>query len=227
MPRRRSAPHTKWLPMAIGVALILAGLLILPQLNRGSDVVVPEPKDYWNLAQGNSLGREDAPLTIMEFSDFQCPHCQTWFRDVEPQFIQEFVVPGKVRFVYRTMGDFLGPESLLASMALYCAEEQGAFWPYHDALFLNAPLRPNTGAYSRQRLLTLADALDLDVDAFATCLREERYLERAMQDKREGFQYGVEGTPSFVLLTSHGEAYLLVGARPIEDFRQALAQLLP
>lgn len=226
MPKSQKRQHQHWLILAVGAALVLTGLLLLPQWHQGSDVVLPEPKPYWDLAQGNSLGVPDAPLTVIEFSDFQCVHCQRWFQEVEPQFLEEFVVPGTVRFVYRTMGDFLGPESLQASMALYCAEEQGAFWPYHDALFLNAPLRPNTGTYRTDRLVELARALNLDAQAFSTCLETQRYRDRALQDKQEGFQYGVEGTPSFVLMTQHGDAYLLVGAQPLANFRQAIAQLL-
>ncbi len=226
--RRQGSRPILWISVAVGVALILTGLLMFPQLRKQkADLVLPEMKPYYEeLADGNALGKPNAPLTVMEFSDFQCPHCQNWFRETEAQFIEEFVVPGKVRFVYRTMGDFLGPESLAAGMALYCAEEQGAFWPYHNILFLNPPVRPNSGAYSVERLVSMAEALGLDTQAFAACLEEGRYRDRAMQDKEEGIRLGVRGTPAFVFQTADGQTFLLEGAHPIASFRQAVSQLL-
>lgn len=228
--RRRRNPRGSWLILATGVALILAGLLMIPQLRkqqRASDIVVPEVKAYYQeLADGNALGSPDAPITVIEFSDFQCPHCQRWFQETEPAFVEEFVKTGKARFIYRTMGDFLGPESLAASMALYCAEEQGAFWPYHNILFANPPQRPNSGAYRVERLVAMAEALDLDVQAFETCLSEERYRDKAMQDQQDGMRFGVRGTPAFVFQTQDGRSFLLEGAHPIDSFRQAVNQLL-
>ncbi len=226
--RRQGSRPMLWISVAVGLALILTGLLMFPQLRKQqSDLVLPELKPYYQeLADGNALGSPDAPLTVMEFSDFQCPHCQRWFRETEAAFIEEFVIPGKVRFVYRTMGDFLGPESLNAGMALYCAEEQGAFWPYHAILFLNPPARPNSGAYAPERLVSMAEALGLDVQAFEACLKEERYRDRAMQDQQDGVRFGVRGTPAFVFQTQDGRSFLLEGAHPITSFRQAVAQLL-
>lgn len=228
-----------WILSGIGLALILAGLLILPQLRKQAspatseaglqkkgDFLVPEPKSYYNLADGNALGKPDAPLTVTEFSDFQCPHCQNWARDVEPLFIAEFVETGKVRFVYRSMGDFLGPESLLAAEALYCADDQGAFWPYHDILFANPSRRPNIGDYSKKRLVGMAEALGLDTLAFQQCLDEHRYRDRAMQDQKDGLRFGVRGTPAFLFQTQDGRYYLMEGEMPIEAFRNAIQQLL-
>ena len=223
-----------WILTGLGIALILAGLLVLPQLRKQqtqSEFVIPPKKPYYRLADGNALGKPDAPLTVTEFSDVQCPHCQRWARTVEAQFIQEFVIPGKIRFVYRSMGDFLGQESLWAAEAMYCAEEQGAFWPYHDILFANPPQQANSGAYSKERLVAMAQALaqaqnlDLDVEAFRQCLEEGRYEERARQDQVDGLRFGVRGTPSFVFQTQDGRFFLLEGAQPVEAFRYALRQL--
>ncbi len=234
-PRKRTSDSTMlWLFVGMGIALILAGVFMLPLLRQQKqqeqaeqgEFQLPGEKDYYALADGNALGDPNAPITIMEFSDVQCPHCQRWAREVESAFIEQFVKTGKVRFVYRSMGDFLGPESLLAAEGMYCAEEQGAFWPFHDTVFLNLPPRPNSGWYSEERLTAMARALGLDAEAFATCMKERRYRERALQDKEEGLRFGVRGTPAFVFQTQDGQLFLLEGAHPISSFQSAVQQLL-
>ncbi len=235
-PQRRGSSNrtTLWLFVGMGIALILAGIFAVPLLRKQKaqqaaeqgEFRLPGKKDYYALAQDNALGDPNAPITVMEFSDVQCPHCQEWARETEPAFIEQFVKTGKVRFIYRSMGDFLGPDSLMAAEGMYCAGEQNAFWPLHDTVFLNPPPRPNSGWYSEERLTAMARALGLDAEAFATCMKEHRYRERALKDKEEGLRFGVRGTPAFVFQTADGRMYLLEGAHPISSFQSAVQQLL-
>ncbi|NPA06472.1 MAG: thioredoxin domain-containing protein [Chloroflexi bacterium] len=236
LERRRRARRRKQMAVigAIvgGVLVMVAAIILIQQASRPkvdtSGIIKPEPKPYYEtLAHGNVLGDPDAPITIVEFSDFQCPHCQHFYRDVEPKLIEALVLPGKAKFMYRSMGKFIGEESLLAAEALYCAEEQGAFWPYHDILFLNAPQHgKDTGAYSMERLIAMAEVLGLDTKAFAQCLEEHRYRQRAEQDKLDGFTYGVQGTPTFIFLNENGEMiYRIDGAADVDAFIQAVEEL--
>lgn len=97
-----------------------------------------------------SLGRSDAPITIIEFADFQCPFCERFYKDAESGIIENYVKSGKVKFVFRNYA-FLGPESNIAAEGSYCASEQGKFWEYHNFLFDNQGPE-NSGTFSKESL---------------------------------------------------------------------------
>ncbi len=207
-----------------GVVLILAGILIWPQLKPVGDIVVitPQPRP---MADGNAMGDPNAPVTLIEFSDFQCPFCRRFAETTEPLLVEEYIATGKVRFVYRSFGNFIGQESLDAAEAAYCAGDQGKFWEYHDMLFANQT-GENVGAFTTKRLEAFAETLGLDMKAFRDCLSTHKYRDRAMQDQQEGRQAGIRATPSFILIAPDGSQQIIEGAQPIEVFRQAIDQAL-
>jgi protein-disulfide isomerase len=171
----------------------------LPVLNVSAD------DDPWT-------GAADAPVTIIEFSDFECPYCR---RSVP--ILKELLAtyPGKLKLVYR---DFPGPnhqKALSAAVAAQCAAEQSRFWEYHDALFTRQA--PATGWI----FFALAEDLGLHPSLFATCLKENRYREEVMKDLRDGLKLGVTSTPTFFI---NGRP--LVGARPFADFQAIIDPLL-
>ncbi len=230
--RARRRQQMAMLGMIVGVViLLLAGIIWWQAHSFQQEAARIEGKDYYaTLAHGNALGDPNAPITIVEFSDFLCPHCQNFYAKTEESLIKTLVEPGKVRFVYRTMGDAIGgPRSLAAGAGLYCALEQDAFWPYHDLLFLAAPqARGNSRIFSREHLLSLAAQLGLDTQSFAECLDSGRGKQRALQDKQEGSEvYGVNATPTFIFLDPQGQVLArLEGAYPIDAFVQQVNQLL-
>ena len=235
LERRRKARRRQQMALLgiiVGVVIIvLAGIIWWQSRSFKTQIAQIEGKDYYEtLADGNALGQADAPITIVEFSDFLCPHCQSFYRETEDALVRTLVMPGKVRFVYRTMGDAIGgPRSLAAGAGLYCALEQDAFWPYHDLLFVAAPqARGNPNIFTRQHLITLAGQLGLDTDQFAECLDSGRGEQRALQDKEEGTQkYGVNATPTFIFLDRNGQVIgRLEGAYGIDAFQQQVEQLL-
>ena len=159
-------------------------------------------------------GPEDAPVTIIEFSDFECPFC-TRFRKQTYDRIKE-AYGDKIRFVYR---DFplvqLHPQAVPAAIAAQCANEQGKFWEYHDLLFLgDKPL-------GRDTYVAYADQLGLDVDEFSRCIDEERYMDEVQKDFEDGVAAGVRGTPTFFI-----NGVPLVGAQPFENFQAVIEQEL-
>jgi predicted DsbA family dithiol-disulfide isomerase len=164
--------------------------------------------------RGYSRGPADAPVVIVEFSDFQCPFCKTVVGTVK-QAMDRY--PGKVRWIFR---DFpiagLHPEAPKAHEAARCAGAQGKFWEYHDLLFERSPrMKPDD-------LKQYAAELRLDQAAFAQCLDEDRFAAAVAADIEEGANLGITGTPIFYV---NGRA--LVGAQPLSAFQRAIEGELP
>ena len=183
-------------------ALLIAGLLIAPSIRTALTPVgeiakiTPAARP---LVDGKEMGDPNAPVLVEVWEDFQCPACRTYSTDIAPLVVQNYVAPGNVRYVFRHYPflDDRSPtkESDQAANASMCAAEQGMFWEYHDYLYGNWN-RENAGAFSDKRLVAFAEALDLDMDAFNACFRENRYRDVIEQDLADGTKLGVTGTPS-------------------------------
>lgn len=158
------------------------------------------------------LGPEDAPVVIVEFSDFQCGFCGRWANDTLPRILEEF--PDEVKFVYRDFPIF-GEESLRAAMAAECAEEQDAdaFWDMHNRLFERLA-SDNPEDLSEDNLVSYAEDLGLDGAELRECLASERYYEEVVRDAQTASTWGFGGTPGFVI---NGTVYA-IGAQPFEVF---------
>ncbi|MGN6302980.1 MAG: DsbA family protein [Angustibacter sp.] len=162
-----------------------------------------------------ALGRVDAPVVLIAYSEFQCPFCGKFARDTEPTLIKRFVEPGTLRIEWRDF-PYLGPESTAAARAARAAGAQGKFWQYHDALYAKQ-VKPNTGALSDQHLVDVARALGLDVTRFRADMASKATAGAVQRDFDEGQRIGVTGTPAFLV---NGEP--IIGAQPTEAFVQAI-----
>ncbi len=160
-------------------------------------------------------GDPNAPVTILEFSDFQCPYCGRFFAQVEPEINRQSVESGQARVGYIHFA-FLGPESLWAAEASECAADQDAFWEYHDKLF-SSQNGENKGAFSKDNLKGFAADLGLDTDAFNQCLDGGKYTRYVQSQVDFGRQIGVQSTPTFLV-----NGIPVVGAQPFEAFQQAI-----
>lgn len=202
-------------------ALFVAGALIYPNLKPVGEIATVASAEQHPMANDNALGDPNAPIKIEEFSDFQCPYCDRFHKETEPQLVDTYVTNGTVYFVYRSFGDFIGPESQAAAEAAYCAGDQNKFWDYHDILFANQT-GENVGAFTNRRLQAFAETLSLDMNAFNDCLNSGKYADRVAQDKADGTAAGVTATPSFVLTyTVNGQQKqsLIAGAYPFSEFQ--------
>jgi protein-disulfide isomerase len=164
-----------------------------------------------------AMGSEDAPVVVIEFSDFQCPFCKRFHETTLPKLIEQYVNTGKVRFVYR---DFpltqIHPNAGLAALAAECADEQNSFWPMHDLLFERQG--EWAGSSNAQAVFEgYARELGLDVEQFSECLSSQRYAEEVLKDLRDGVSYGVKGTPAFFI---NGDK--LEGAWPFGKFKDVI-----
>lgn len=172
--------------------LTWAPLVTLPPLAE------PQLRTPVELADGFSLGRADAPVTVEVWEDFQCPFCQRFTVEVEPGIVEGYVENGEVRFVFRNL-PFLGDESHWAAVAASLAADQNLFWPFHDYLFAN--LRgENIGSYDLDRLLAIGEASGLDMVAFKQGLAldaaRERFAEIQTEARRDASSLGINATPT-------------------------------
>jgi len=158
------------------------------------------------------LGSADAPVTIVEFSDFQCPFCKR----VEPALKEVRDKYGdKVKLVYMDFPLPMHNHALDAAKAGRCAAEQGKFWPYHDAMFADQ------GKQSPQDLKATAKNLGLDTAKFDSCFDQAKYEAGVRADMEQGKEVGIDGTPAFFI-----NGRMLVGAQPAESFSQMIDEEL-
>jgi predicted DsbA family dithiol-disulfide isomerase len=176
------------------------------------DVLLEAPR-YEVAADGPSTGPADARITIVEFSDFQCPYCQRAAGTVEEVLAK---YPQDVRFVYRHLPlDRIHPHARGAAEAAACADEQGQFWAYHDKLF------ENNRALGKQDLLRYASDAGLDAARFQACFDERRFKDKVEADLQAARAAGISSTPAFVV-----NGILLSGAQPAEAFYKVIDQEL-
>ena len=171
------------------------------------------------------LGRADAPVTLVEFSDYQCPFCRQFFDATFPALKKEYIETGKVRYAFRDFPiDEIHPLARKAAEAARCAGDQGKYWEMHDLLFANQP------ALQRDELVTYARRSRLDVGTFTACLESGKHTPAVERSLADGMSAGVRGTPAFVLGRSSAdntvESVLITGARPVEAFRGEIERLL-
>jgi protein-disulfide isomerase len=177
------------------------------------------------LAGAATKGRADAPLVILEFSDFECPFCGRFSRGIYFQIQREYVDTGKVRYVYRHLPiERIHPNAMKAAEAAQCALAQGKFWEMHDRLFANQK------ALALPNLIAYAQVLGLNPTTFQQCLAGQTTA-RVRQDLAEGLKAGITGTPAFFIGTVTKEGKLkvlhkLIGAKPYATFKATLDSLV-
>lgn len=189
--------------VATGIATLIPTNTPIPPTPTLIPVGVAEEDDAFQ-------GPADAPVVIVEFSDFQCGYCGRWYNETLSQILEAY--PDEVKFVYRDFPIF-GEPSLNAAMATECAEEQGKFWEMHNRFFdrltsnEDAPLDNDT-------FITYAGELGMDTEAFEECLVSERYADEVLADYQAATSYGLRGTPGFVV----NGVVQSIGAQPFEVF---------
>jgi protein-disulfide isomerase len=231
--QRRRAEQRSRMVIIIGVVLIAvaaAVVLIAPNLKPVGEISTPEASFARPQADGNAAGDPQAPVKLEEFSDFQCPYCERFHMETEPQLMDAYVSTGKVYFVYRSFGEFIGAESRAAAEAAYCAGDQNKFWEMHDIIFANQT-GENVGDYTPKRLAAFAEQLGLDMGTWQSCVSGGTYNSRVTQDHTDGAASGIQATPSFVMtyvVNGETKTELISGAVPFSEFQTkidaALAQ---
>lgn len=188
----------QFLGAAVLAAIVIVGILIYVNRPHGTTT---NAIDYSGIpTNGQTLGDANAPVTVTEYADYQCPYCKQFATEQEAQLVNDYVKTGKIKLVFHDYpfigGDTNDNDSFRAAEASRCAMDQGKFWQYHDKLFENQGTE-NSGAFTQDKLIGFAKDLGLDTTTFTQCMTSNKYEQAVAQSRAEASQAGVSQTPSF------------------------------
>ena len=166
------------------------------------------------------LGDPNAPITIVEFGDYQCFYCNKFFHDTESQIHDNYIKTGKAKLIFKDF-TIIGQDSVIAAHAAHCADEQGKFWEYHDVLYQNWN-GENNGWASAQNQLKFAQDVGLDQTAFTECMASEKYLQKIQSSSEDAKTLGLTGTPAFFVIGPNNKIIKVPGAQPYDVFANIL-----
>ena len=170
------------------------------------------------------LGSESAPITIVEFGDYQCEACYAWFHNTRDTLIDNYIETGKAKLVFVDL-PFLGRDSPKAAQASYCAEDQEKYWEYHTMLYTFQDGHPDSGWADRDRLNSFAFSLDMNMDEFNECMDSSKYKQRVKANYDESVRNGVQSTPTFIIISEDGKKEQFSGAQPYSVFAATIASM--
>ena len=206
------------IPIIIG---ILFGTIMITTLNKTSDELMILNKE--NLLNGSTiLGNPDAKITIVEFGDYQCTFCYKFHDETMDKIYEKYVKNGQINFVYRDF-PLNGPDSILASEASYCAQNQDKFWKYHNMLYDNWA-GENTGWITNRLLSEFAKESGLNLEKFNSCMNNSIFYQKVIDNEQFAMKINIDATPSF-LIFNENEVYRIKGAQPFEVFEQTIQEL--
>lgn len=190
-----------------------------------AQAATPPDKVTMSVGQGwYALGREDAPVTMVEFADYQCPFCRRFETQSFAQLKKDYIDTGKVRFVSRDLPLEFHPNAPAAANAARCAGEQKKFWEIHDAI-----MQDTSSDLSPDAILKYAQKVNLDIPSFKTCLDQKKYVAAIQKDTADAGQLGISGTPSFVIgrtAKDQIDGVRIVGAVPYSVFDSTIKDML-
>ena len=220
----------------IAIACVFCGVLMTNMINDESaqnldEIIIneisPTKKPTLSTFTDNAspvLGNVNAPLTMIEFGDYQCTYCKKFFSETEGSIIENYVKTGKVKILFK---DFIvvGGDSANAANAVHCANDQKMFWSYHSILYNNWD-GEDTGWASFERLHEFANTLELDMDEFSKCMSESKWEELINSSQTDGRIIGVTATPTFFIIDQSNNILKITGAQPYAVFEEVFDSLL-
>ncbi len=186
----------------------------------------PPPPEKVQMSIGNgwyAIGRDDAPVTLVEFADYQCPYCKRFHTDAYAELKKNYIDTGKVRFVSRDLPLEFHPYAMKAAEAARCAGDQQKYWELRDALFVNA------AAPTDDVIKQASESLLPDTKGFQACLESRKYKADVQKDASDAAALQISGTPTFVLAKSAKDkldGIRMIGAQPFSAFQSAIDRLL-
>ena len=214
--------------VAIGAGIAVSCLVLGIFLANFIDVENPEPLVEISNVSGPDvltrngspiLGNVDAPITLVEFGDYQCSFCKRHFDQTHDLIMKNYVKTNKVKILFKDLIVTPGRDSIHAAHATHCAKDQGMFWRYHYILYNNWE-GENTGWVTTDNLNKFAQNLDLDMNKFSKCMSENKWMKLINASKEDANTLGITGTPSFFLIGPENELEKIHGAQPYGVFKE-------
>ena len=208
--------------LIIGGAILISGEPSTHEdpIEEGQEQVESEEEismDQIELEGYPSLGDPEAPVVVVEYSDYACPFCGRFFEETLPDIKENYIDTGQVRFVYKDLVVVGGDK---AAEAAHCAGEQDAYWDYHDLLFQN--LEQDRGSWDDPNVHAgYSEGIGLDSQELIECFEEGRYAEKVQRSTQEAVGFDITGTPGFVI---NGE--VISGAQPYRVFEEVIERKL-
>ena len=219
---------TLWMIVSLLLAITLIGTLFFTGVFSGitgfGPATIPDDGQpalvkYKLSADAHIKGEADAPITIIEFSDFECPFCNRFYKDTLPSIQKDWIDTGKAKLAYMQYPLSFHVQAMPAARASECAADQGKFWEYHNKIFDNQASLATEGIFS-----TWAKELGLDTTEFDTCYASNKHDAKINKELADGNVVGVTGTPAFLIGNDKDGYQLVVGAQPYIVFKQVLEQ---
>ena len=238
--QRRTNLTVHWPSLGIGagiaIACIFCGVLLVNMIDTESTQILDEitiseitatEKPTIASFYGNAspiLGDSNAPLTLVEFGDYQCTFCKKFFHETEESIVMNYVKTGKVKMLFK---DFIvvDEDSVNAANAAHCANDQKMFWQYHSTLYNNWD-GEGTGWASSEQLHQFAFTLGLDMNEFSECMSNSKWKDLVLSSHADGRTLGVDATPTFFILNENNEALKITGAQHYDVFQDVFDSLL-
>ena len=171
------------------------------------------------------FGNPDAPITLIEFGDFQCHFCNVHFHNTETALVENFVATGKVNIMFKDY-TIIGQDSVSAAHGTHCAKDQQKYWEYHNILYNNWA-GENTGWAGYVNLIKYANELGLDLELFRECMDSHRYDQHIEQSSADAQTLGLSGTPAFFVYDKkNNHVQLITGAQPYQSFERVFNSIL-
>jgi protein-disulfide isomerase len=217
--------------LGIGVGLVISAIIVVFLVYGQGMMKTSSPENSsqniqnasqtvgLDLITGNVspvLGSENAPITMIEFGDYQCFYCNNFFHNTESDIVTNYIDTGKVKMYFKDF-TIIGQDSVTAANAAHCAQEQGKFWEYHDTLYSNWS-GENTGWASLTNLVQFAKQLGLNQDQFNQCMAQSKYIPTIRNSVSDANNLGLTGTPDFFIIGPDNSVTKVVGAQPYQVF---------
>ena len=211
----------------VSFASYQANLLEMHDRDRYMEnIIASQQSSLVSLENGSPLlGSESAPVTIVEFGDYQCEGCYLWFHTTRSPLIDNYIETGKAKLVFVDL-PFLGRDSPKAAHASYCAEDQEKYWEYHTMLYTFQDGPPDSGWADRDRLNSFAFSLDMNMDEFNECMDSSKYKKRVKANYNEAVKNDAKSTPTFIIFSQDGKTEKFSGAQPYSVFAATIESML-
>ena len=210
--------HLLAIPIIVGIVTGMF-LAFYPESNNDSKL-----RTSSKLIENGSpiLGDSNAPITILEWGDYQCTFCHKFHQNTLNAIIEDYIKTGKVKMIFKDF-PLNGPDSILAAEAAYCADDQKKYWQYHDELYKNWG-GERTGWVTRESLDRFATTVNLNLDEFNECLDSHKYQNRVNAHYEFGKEIGIDATPSFLVFNDQ-KIIKIRGNQPLEVFLKSFSEL--